>query len=852
MLIYLLICASVLTIGAVASALFFRTRNVVCGLPDIAPLEVSGFTYGPFRRGQKPGGRSPSHEQIREDMRILSKLSRNIRTYSVDGVLAEVPGIAAEFGINVTLGVWISNDLKLNEIEIERAIDVANRSSNVTAILVGNEVLLHDGVDLDTLLGYVARVRAATALPVSTSEVFSFWLRVPLLVSKTDFIATHILPFWDGMPHEDAVGFVADCADMLVKTYPHKSVVISEVGWPSHGKFRRATSGPMQQAAYLRKLMHRLNGGGWHYFVVEAFDQHWKIGEGKVGATWGIYKGNRQKKFSLSGDLVEPFDVTGRLYRLMDASRLSSRAWWMIGALFAGCALGAIYLCQRYAYRDSAVFGWLLSSYWVIMICIGLYCEVRIVLESLWTPDRCRDFMPLIHPDPFYPKVSIHVPCCNEPPEMVIETLRSLARLDYPNFEVMVIDNNTTSPELWKPVEACCEALGDSFKFFHVSSLKGFKSGALNFLMRHLDEDVAIVGIVDCDYQVESRWLSELVPHFKGNENLALVQAPQAYRDHKESISKIFYDFESRDFFSRGMLVRNDHNAIIQCGTMTLIRRDVLQRLQWSEWCICEDTEFGLRAMESGYETGYVNHRYGRGLIPDTFGDMKRQRFRWAYGAVQILKQHAGSIFLGKPALLDEGQRYHFVAGWLPWAYQSLKLLWCVVIFFWSAIAVTFASASAQSLPLVFSLPSIFAALWMIGKFAYLYRRMMKETFVELAGSKIMATALNYTIGKAFLYGCLTSHLPFKRTPKNVARQGFLLAVSEVWEEVAIVLLLLLAACAVYIRWSTHDIESIAWMLMLLALSLPFQISLAMAALFTRSEGVKMFPASIAREQGSP
>ena len=40
--------------------------------------------------------------------------------------------------------------------------------------------------------------------------------------------------------------------------------------------------------------------------------------------------------------------------------------------------------------------------------------------------------------------MSIHLACYNEPPEMVIATIDSLARLDYPNFEVLVIDNNTT------------------------------------------------------------------------------------------------------------------------------------------------------------------------------------------------------------------------------------------------------------------------------------------------------------------------------------------------------------------------------------------------------------------------
>ena len=57
--------------------------------------------------------------------------------------------------------------------------------------------------------------------------------------------------------------------------------------------------------------------------------------------------------------------------------------------------------------------------------------------------------------------VSLHLPLCNEPPEMVRETLNALAALDYPNLEVLVIDNNTHDPGLWKPVADLCQILGD-------------------------------------------------------------------------------------------------------------------------------------------------------------------------------------------------------------------------------------------------------------------------------------------------------------------------------------------------------------------------------------------------------
>ena len=72
---------------------------------------------------------------------------------------------------------------------------------------------------------------------------------------------------------------------------------------------------------------------------------------------------------------------------------------------------------------------------------------------------------------------------------MLIETLDALARLDYPNFEVLVIDNNTQDEAVWRPVEAHCARLGARFRFFHVDPLAGFKAGALNFALRQTAPD---------------------------------------------------------------------------------------------------------------------------------------------------------------------------------------------------------------------------------------------------------------------------------------------------------------------------------------------------------------------------
>ena len=97
---------------------------------------------------------------------------------------------------------------------------------------------------------------------------------------------------------------------------------------------------------------------------------------------------------------------------------------------------------------------------------------------------------------------------------------------------------------------------------------------------------------------------------------------------------------------------RNEHNAIIQHGTMTIVPKIALEEVDgWSEWCITEDTELGLKLFEAGYEAAYMRQTHGLGPRARHLEAFMSQRYRWVYGAMQMLKRHAGAIFFGGSAL---------------------------------------------------------------------------------------------------------------------------------------------------------------------------------------------------------
>ncbi|MBB1520002.1 glycosyltransferase [Aquipseudomonas guryensis] len=811
------------------------------------PEQISGFSYSPFRAGQNPQQNTyPSDAQIRADLELLSKHTDNIRTYSVDGALANIPQLAEEFGLRVTLGIWISPDLERNEREIAKAIEIANDSRSVVRVVVGNEALFRTEVTPENLIAYIDRVRAAVKVPVTTSEQWHIWQEYPELAKHTDLVAAHVLPYWEFVPMEDSTEFVLERAKDLKKLFPKKPLLLSEVGWPSNGRMRGgAEASQADQAIYLRTLVNALNAKGYNYFVIEAFDQPWKASEeGSVGAYWGVYNLDRQPKFAFEGPVVAipqwrllaiasvVLALLTLALMLIDGSALRQRGrTFLTFVAFAGGSMlvwiGYDY-SQQYSTWFSTLVG-LLLGIGAFGVFIVLLTEAHELAETAWTRTRRRPFLPVLTDTAYRPKVSIHVPCYNEPPEMVKQTLDALAALDYPDYEVIIIDNNTKDPAVWEPVQAYCEQLGPRFRFFHVAPLHGFKGGALNYILPHTAPDAEVVAVIDSDYCVDRNWLKHMVPHF-ADPKIAVVQSPQDYRDGNENTFKKLCYAEYKGFFHIGMVTRNDRDAIIQHGTMTMIRRSVMDELRWADWTICEDAELGLRVFEKGYSAAYAHESFGKGLMPDTFIDYKKQRFRWAYGAIQIMKGHARSLFLGKDSELKTGQRYHFVAGWLPWIADGLNIFFTVGALLWSAGMIIVPQRVDPPL-MIFAIPPLALFFFKLGKILFLYRKAMGVDLVRSFQAALAGLALSHTIAKAVLYGAFTKTIPFFRTPKMASNHGIMVALAEAREEVFIMLLLWGSAVGIGIVQGFPSSDVKFWVAMLLVQSLPYLAALIMALL---------------------
>ena len=372
----------------------------------------------------------------------------------------------------------------------------------------------------------------------------------------------------------------------------------------------------------------------------------------------------------------------------------------------------------------------------------------------------------------YEPMVSLQVPAYNEPVEVVEKTLKSLAQLNYKNYEVLVVDNNTPKQETWRPLEEVCRRLGPKFHCLHLDQWPGYKSGALNFALTQTDPRAEIIGIIDADYEIHPDFLRELIPAF-ADSHVAFVQTPQDYHYSKGDLFSASTYHGYKYFFEVSMPSRNERNAIIFAGTMGLIRKSVLEEIGgWDEWCITEDAEASLRILKLGYRSLYIHQAYGKGLMPFDLEGLKKQRFRWCFGGIQLLKKHWESLmpwahWVDPNNKLTMAQRYYYLVGGLGWFSDVFNLLFACFLVLGAVFNLL--SSPVQVRPLtnvVLIIPVVFLLLHIM-RFLWVLRNRLRISLPMAFATMYNFFSLGWAVTLACMQGLVQKEGVFLRTPKS-------------------------------------------------------------------------------------
>jgi cellulose synthase/poly-beta-1,6-N-acetylglucosamine synthase-like glycosyltransferase len=373
------------------------------------------------------------------------------------------------------------------------------------------------------------------------------------------------------------------------------------------------------------------------------------------------------------------------------------------------------------------------------------------------------------------PFVSIQVPAYNEPPEMVIETLESLQRMDYPNYEIICLDDNTDDETLWRPLEAWCAEHG--IKFAHLQDWPGYKSGALNYaLANEIDPRAELIAVIDSDYQLDPSFLRRCAPLF-ADPAVGFIQSPQDYRDWEGAsfYRRLYYSYKY--FFAVSQPSRNERDGAIFAGTMGLIRRSALEEVGgWDEWCITEDAELSLRLLRRGYSGLHVDASFGHGVMPLTFEALKGQRFRWCFGGIQILRKNWRWLLPGRRDAdnqLRSGQRWAYLSGAVQWYGDLLALIFFVFLLVGAGNIALHGDLLLRKLTgfLLAAIP-LLVLLGLVRAIALL-RRGTGASWSDALGAFMIWQCTSLVVARASVQALYAKEAEFLRTPKTMEEGNF-------------------------------------------------------------------------------
>jgi len=532
--------------------------------------------------------------------------------------------------------------------------------------------------------------------------------------------------------------------------------------------------------------------------------------------TAGTWPAIRRVIFSVGGTIALAAIVVGALRLLGDSEHLAidaaagvivaslvwlpvTRRWNARGHLCWSSAifLFVVYLAFVLEWTIDSQLGaagtigglllWLLEVFAALLACAYLW-EICDALGSEHWQRRYNRPAPGQVAATDLPFISLHVPAHNEPPDMVLDTLRSLARLDYPRFEIVVIDDNTDDEALWRPLEAWCRR--HQAKFAHLENWPGYKSGALNYALRELTDPRAdVIGVVDSDYQLKPGFLRRCAPLF-ADPWVGFTQAPQDYRGWARSryYRRLYYSYQY--FFAVSQPSRNERDGAIFAGTMGLIRRVALEQLGgWDEWCITEDAELSLRLLRAGWSGLHVDESWGRGIMPLTFEALKGQRYRWCFGGIQILRMHWRSLLPGRSSpenRMSLGQRWSYLAGAVQWYGDLLGLMFLVFLLAGAANLATGGGELFRKLtPFLVATVPVLVLLGVVRAVALL-RRGTGASWRDAVGAFFIWQSTSLVVARASVVALFARKAAFLRTPKTSERARWWEPLKANWAESAL------------------------------------------------------------------
>jgi hypothetical protein len=183
--------------------------------------------------------------------------------------------------------------------------------------------------------------------------------------------------------------------------------------------------------------------------------------------------------------------------------------------------------------------------------------------------------------------------------------------------------------------------------------------------------------------------------------------------------------------------------------------------------------------------------------MPINFEGLKKQRFRWCFGGIQILKKHWEALMpwahlVDPENKLTLAQRYYYLVGGLGWFSDVFNLLFAFFLILGAVFNLFSSPVKVRPLTdTVLIIPAVFLVLHML-RFLWVLRNRLKVSLDMALATMYNFFSLGWAVTLACIQGLVQREGVFLRTPKSTTSSRAWRAIQATQWETAIGLICIL------------------------------------------------------------
>lgn len=234
-----------------------------------------------------------------------------------------------------------------------------------------------------------------------------------------------------------------------------------------------------------------------------------------------------------------------------------------------------------------------------------------------------------------FPLVSILIPAHNEEQD-IEDALTSILQNEYPNFEVIVINDASTDNTL--NIITKLQEKYEHLKSLNLTTNMG-KANALNYALPMANAEIILT--IDADSMLDPWAIHWAVWHFEHFPRVGAVTGNPRVRNRTSLIAKI----QTAEYSSVIGLIKRTQRLLGKVMTVSGViaawrKRAIIDVGCWSTDMVTDDIDMTWKLEKHFWDIRYEPNMICWMLVPEKYGALWGQRKRWAQGGVEVLKKH--------------------------------------------------------------------------------------------------------------------------------------------------------------------------------------------------------------------